>query len=92
MNIPKLDDPRDLRPGAGWIAISSTDGRPLKPLIRCNCGALIGISAHSVATDGTVTASFLYDKGCDPVRGCGWHEFLVLESYNGPKFGPGEGR
>jgi hypothetical protein len=92
MKIPRLDDPRDPRPGPGWIAVGNTDGAPLKPLVRCNCGTLIGIAAHSVAADGTVTASFFHDKGCDPARGCDWHEFITLDGYDGPAFGPGEGR
>jgi hypothetical protein len=89
--IPRLDGPRDSRPGPGWVEVVCRDnGAPLKPYIRCNCGKLLGIGLHSVAKDGTVTASFLHDApGSDP---CGWHEFLKLDGYAGPAFGPGEGR
>ena len=90
VTIPRLDGPRDPRPGPGWVEVISTDGKQLKPYIRCNCRKLLGIGLHSVHLDGTVTASFLHDApGTEP---CGWHEHLKLDGYNGPPFGPGEGR
>jgi hypothetical protein len=88
--IPKLDSVDDERK-PGWLPIVSRDDAPLKPIVRCGgCGRLAGLGAHSVALDGTVTASFL-DVAPDGT-GCGWHEWIVLDRYDGPAFGPGEGR
>ena len=92
ITIPKLDGPRDPRPGPGWVAVIGNSGEPLKPYIRCNCGRLIGIGLHTIHADGTVTASFLHDEPNNPAMACGWHEFVKLEGYTGPAFGPLEGR
>lgn len=61
----------------GWLRVSQSgnDGRDLKPVIRCNCGEIMGIGDHHVHPDGRVTASF-YDRD-----GCGWHVFLKLLDY-----------
>lgn len=90
MTIPRLDGPRDPRPGPGWVAVTH-GGQPRKPYIRCNCGRLLGIGLHTVHPDGAVAASFLHDEPGTGL-GCGWHEFLKLDGYDGPMFGPLEGR
>ena len=91
LRIPKMD-PLDGKPGGpGWCHVNAGDGRRLKPLIRCRCGWWCGIGLHSVAADGTVSASFHHTPECDPGRGCGWHAFVTLDGYDGPAFGPGEG-
>lgn len=76
IDIPRLEG-GDKTPGApGWLSCQDTDGNQLKPLIRCNCGEIMGIDAHHVHADGTVTASF-HDRD-----GCGWHVWLKLASYD----------
>jgi|GEM_PF-2902738 hypothetical protein len=87
--------------GDDWMARSPAwlqphqDGRPLKPLIRCNCGQWSGIRLHHVHVDGRVTNSFFHatkaqhPQGDD--SGCGWHVFLILDGYNGGDFPPGIG-
>ena len=54
--IPKID--YDDATAPGWVAVSSPDGKPHKPIIRCQCGKHCGIGLHHVHADGTVTASF----------------------------------
>ncbi|MDP2660159.1 MAG: hypothetical protein Q8R28_05480 [Dehalococcoidia bacterium] len=74
----------------GWLPITmyGTD-EPARPLIRCNCGDLMGIGLHHVHADGRVTESFYHrDYGEGGPRGCGWHVYLVLEGYDGPEFPP----
>lgn len=66
---------------------------PAKPIIRCRCGALIGIGLHHVHADGRVTASFYHWWPPDSEmgkahQGCGFHEFLELEGYDGLEFPP----
>ena len=65
--------------------------KPLKPLIRCNCGNWSGIGLHHVHADGTVTASFYHKKGTvfpeDP-DGCEWHVHLKLLNYDQGDFPP----
>jgi hypothetical protein len=85
-------------PGPAWFRVRSSDGRPLKPLIKCGCGRIMGIALHSVSAAGEVRASFYHPVkpleagSLDTEPGCGFHEFLELEGYDGPAFGPWEGR
>jgi len=68
------------------------DGKPVKPIIRCNCGQWSGIALHHVHADGRVTKSFFHaTKAQHPMgddSGCGWHVFLVLDGYTGGDFPP----
>jgi hypothetical protein len=68
--------------------------KPMKPLIRCNCGMWSGIKLHHVHADGKVTASFFHArKGEHPQGtddGCGWHVHLWLDDYDQGEFQPGE--
>lgn len=76
-----------------WLPTSGRDGVPMKPIIRCACGELAGIGLHHVHADGRVTASFYHpaDGWADHTKaGCGFHEMLELEGYDGPDFPPGE--
>lgn len=94
--VPKVnhDDTEKVKPG--WLSISDTDGNPLRPIIRCNCGQYIGLANHHVHADGTITASF-YDSN-QPFQwkgqtvhnpnGCGWHVHLKLLDYNGGEWPP----
>lgn len=79
--------------GPCWIPIVSGDGRPLKPVVKCRCGRVGGLGLHTVAADGNVTASFFHplEGWASDGMGCGFHEFLKLEGYEGPAFGPHEG-
>jgi hypothetical protein len=95
VEIPRLNSHED--PGPGWIAVSS-EGRPLKPLIKCNCGKVCGIGLHHVHADGTVTASFYHSEASEFTEGgrtyrhtpgCGWHVFLKLKDYDRGDFPPG---
>ena len=77
----------------GWTQPVNTEGKKLKPLIRCNCGHWSGIGLHHVHADGTVTASFFHDANPHPDigyagGGCGWHVFLKLKDWNGGDFPP----
>ena len=77
----------------GWIQPVNTEGKKLKPVIRCNCGHWSGIGLHHVHADGTVTASFFHDAAPHPEigyagGGCGWHVFLKLKDYDQGDFPP----
>lgn len=69
----------------GWWKVTNTDGVPLKPVIRCNCGHVSGIGLHHVHADGAVTASFYHKRGSvypeDP-NGCEWHEWIKLAGWD----------
>jgi hypothetical protein len=86
-------DDEGLKPA--WLPISNREGQPLKPIIRCACGQLIGMGLHHVHADGRVTASFYhwwppeseYMKAGHP-QGCGSHEHLELEGWDGGDFPP----
>ena len=56
--IPKIRFDDETKPG--WVATSDTQGRPQKPVIRCQCGVHQGIALHHVHADGSVTASFFH--------------------------------
>lgn len=100
IEIPKIeDDEFDSRANSpGWIqpVQQQEDGslKPLKPIIRCNCGMLCGIGLHHVHQDGTVTASFYHKRGpagsadFSSPDGCEWHVFLKLKDYAGGDFPP----
>ena len=92
IEIPKgkmeSDDPTPC-----WIPVVNTEGKHLKPVIRCNCGAYCGIGLHHVHADGTVTASFYHKRGTDysvgeSPDGCEWHVFLKLQDYDWGDFPP----
>lgn len=78
-----------------WSPVSEYGtGKPLKPLIRCNCGAWSGIRKHHVHADGRVTASFFHANKSEHPEGssdgCGWHVWLWLDRYDQGEFKPGE--
>jgi hypothetical protein len=84
--IPKLTEHGHDAGKPGWFATSTQDGKPLKPVIRCNCGLFIGLRLHHVHADGTVTASFYHKKGTnfavgESLQGCEWHVWLKLKDY-----------
>jgi hypothetical protein len=94
VEIPRLESCEE--PGPGWLAVSY-DGKPLKPLIKCNRGKICGISLHHVHADGAVTASFYHSEASSFVEGgrtyqhtpgCGWHVFLKLKDYDCGDFPP----
>ena len=79
-------------PGPCWIPIEH-DGKPIKPLIKCQCGHVSGIGLHHVHADGKVTASYFHDKMPHPEigyagGGCGWHVFIELADYDKGDFPP----
>src|ERR1700686_3644907 len=94
IEIPKIGaEDFHLRPDApGWCQPVS-EGKPCKPIIRCNCGRRVGIGLHHVHADGTVTASFYHKRGTnyaigESEEGCEWHVFLKLKDYDGGEFPP----
>lgn len=93
VEIPKGDFDS---PAPCWIGVSS-DGKPCKPLIKCNCGKVCGIGLHHVHADGRVTASFYHSEASEftdggrtyqHTPGCGWHVFLTLKDYDRGEFLP----
>ena len=89
VEIPKGDYDS---PAPCWIP-TQYDGKPSKPLIKCQCGKISGIGLHHVHADGTVTASFFHDSAPHPDigyagGGCGWHVFLKLKGYDCGDFPP----
>lgn len=97
MRIPKGDyDKPEIAPA--WLPIQMRNDKdelvPAKPIIRCRCGQLMGIGLHHVHPDGRVTASFYHPEtphvagSTANEPGCGFHEFLELEGYDGPEFPP----
>lgn len=90
--IPKANDDYSNYPC--WVATETTDGRPLKPVIFCNCGKAFGLGNHSIAADGTVSPSFWHRDsitGNNDNLGCGFHEFIKCEGYNGAAFSKDQG-
>jgi len=90
VTIPKgdLDSPAPC-----WIAVEDTSGKRLKPLIKCQCGRILGIGLHHVRADGRVTESFFHDAAPQPDigyagGGCGWYVFLLLKDYDRGEFPP----
>jgi hypothetical protein len=92
IEIPKIIEGDDwCAKSPGWAPSRSTDGKMLKPIIRCNCGQWSGIGLHHVHADGTVTNSFYHKRGTvfpeDP-NGCDWHVWLKLKDYDCGDFPP----
>ena len=94
VEIPKGDYDA---PGPCWLPVSDADGRPCKPLIKCQCGKITGIGLHHVHPDGAVTASFFHSKEAEFTHGgktyrhepgCGWHVYLKLKDYDRGEFLP----
>lgn len=82
--IPKCDDDHTNMPC--WVP--TTDGKnKLRPLIRCECGAYLGIGRHHIHRDGTVTDS-IYHKDGEPLNGCGWHVHVTLGDWTGEEYLP----
>lgn len=91
IEIPEIDWDD---PGPGWIPIvEAGTHKPLKPVIKCQCGVWCGIGLHHVHADGTVTASFYHAHSSTGLKysspdGCGWHVFLKLKNYTKGEFPP----
>ena len=75
-----------------WFPVRDQSGNKIKPIIRCNCGTLVGIGLHHVWPDGRVTASFFHARvGEHPQghpSGCGWHVMVLLEGWDGGDYPP----
>jgi hypothetical protein len=74
----------------GWWKCTA-GGKPIKPLIRCNCGHVSGIGLHHVHADGRVTNSFYHKRGDTPPAdkdGCEWHVWLKLAGWDMGDIGP----
>jgi hypothetical protein len=75
----------------GWWKSEGSDGKPCKPLVRCNCGHVSGIGLHHVHADGRVTASYYHKRGSiypeDP-NGCEWHVWIKLADWDGGDLPP----
>jgi hypothetical protein len=82
----------------GWFQpVKYGTNEAVKPIIRCDCGAFVGLALHHVHADGTVTASFYHKKGTnhevgESAEGCEWHVHLKLLDYHGGEFQPVEAR
>ena len=85
-------------PGPGWFRTRRYDnGGWARPLVKCKCGKVGGISLHHVHADGRVTASY-YDsqaaefehngKKYSHTPGCGWHVYIKLDGYDCGEFLP----
>lgn len=90
IEIPKGDCDS---PGPCWIPVQDTEGKRLRPLIKCNCGKISGIGLHHVHPDGRVRESFFHDLAPHPDigyagGGCGWHVYLKLKDYDQGDFPP----
>ena len=92
VEIPRVKEGEDwYAKSPAWSPVEQ-DGKPLKPIIRCNCGQWSGIGLHHVHVDGRVTNSFFHatkaqhPNGDD--SGCGWHVFLKLKDYDCGDFPP----
>lgn len=89
MRIPQGSyDDESIKPA--WLPLQNSEGQPVKPVIRCACGNLLGMGLHHVHPDGRVTASFYH--WWDPAyiaqypgmeQGCGFHEYLELDGWTG---------
>ena len=93
VRIPEIREGMDwYAKSPGWSQAVDTDGKLVKPTIRCNCGQWSGIRLHHVHADGHVTNSFFHaTKEQHPMgdaSGCGWHVFLILDNYHGGDFPP----
>lgn len=104
---PRKDGPDDLddwyavgKPA--WSRIQNSNGKVLKPLIRCKCGQWSGIGLHHVHADGNVTASYFHataeqlkgmgEAGKRFTPGCGWHVYIKLQGYDCGDFPPNTGQ
>lgn len=92
MLIPRGSyDDETIKPA--WLPIQNSAGAPLKPIIRCACGNLVGIGLHHVHADGRVTASFYHwwppeSEMGKAHQGCGFHEMIELADWTGQEFPP----
>lgn len=95
-HLEKFEGKRTCEPNnPGWMQVVDSNGKKLKPLIRCNCGRWMGIRLHHVHPDGRVTASFFDDDLHDNIgnvidKGCGWHVYIELQDWTGEEYLPGE--
>jgi hypothetical protein len=94
VEIPKGDFDA---PAPCWIPTTTSNGKPCKPLIKCQCGKVTGIGLHHVHADGTVTRSFFHSQASEFTEGgktyqhepgCGWHVHLKLKDYDCGEFVP----
>lgn len=65
----------------GWIFNRDYQGKPARPLFRCQCGALLKFGGpFKVYTDGTLNSPVYHD--------CGFGAWVVLDDYDGPAWEP----
>jgi len=91
ISIPKANEDWSNYPC--WQPTGTTDGRKLKPIIICKCGHPFGLGRHSINDRGEINASFFHrdkDKEGDNL-GCGFHEHLKCEGWDGGSFSISEG-
>lgn len=69
-----------------WRAGKNDPGLPVKPVLRCNCGHILGLSEYRVAADGRVTPEFEHSMA--DAGGCGWKVWLELADYTDGEFRP----
>ncbi len=78
------------RPGQpGWIRrTESAGGRPVKPVLRCQCGHVLGLAEYSVDAKGLVSPAFEHTEMTDRFFGlhCGWRAELQLADYRDGDF------
>lgn len=76
-----------------WQATVDQGGSTLKPIVICKCGHPFGLGNHSIGTDGIISPSFWHrdkDKDNDNL-GCGFHENLKCDGWDGGSFSKEEG-
>lgn len=96
VHIPEGKDHHHNAGDPRWFRVRDQDGKVLRPLIRCNCGAFIGLANHYVHANGVVTASFFDSnqpfmwkgKQVHNPNGCNWHVMLILDGYDCGEFLP----
>jgi hypothetical protein len=81
IELPHLDWDSEQKPG--WLDVQNEKEQPLRPLIKCQCGALMNIPLHHVYADGRIFASLLHQDSA-----CGWHVFGWMLDYHGGEHPP----
>lgn len=71
------------RPDApGWIRrTENRTGKPVKPIVRCQCGELVGLADYHLSAEGLVFPAFTHSGDAHTGPGCGWRATLQLADY-----------